>query len=888
MSDQENFEQNGTTPEAPKIPRGLPKKLPENLRQQQNVAPEPTKQNVEPDWEPAPQPEPQPGLSPQPEPEQPVVEQPKKKSKKELKQEQMKNNGKVVVKKKGGCGTFFAGFFFAIVFLIATIGGAGAYVYFCVNLQQVESLIGVKLPIDGDLNKKTIKDLIALGFEVKDSYVHMKIGEVETKIGINLPQKFPGTDIDITFLYDSNVKINYKGSQINLKDIEVMDAANNFDKLVDGVLEVVYDHVTVGQILQTADLEQTLIDMGWPAFKDEIYDVSGTKKKLSDLTINQAKDVLVDYYGAENLTVQKLIDATALVVIPNKPMYDTLRGLKVQKITTQDILDNVTGEILNDLLDLSDFEFTQTEEFNNTPLSGMIDYIQTLHLGDFITLENCVEDDFFTNHPMFESLKKTYVSKLDDGILNLKINQILTTTQLSRTSITTVQQTYTLEQLLTARMPETILTVFGAQNVGELGAYIEELKTTNYLNFKSQYNDLSWAEKLGLDGSSTALLDLSTLTLRDITESEDIPITIFEKLGTLGDLIGSTDNSIMKLISKIELKDLLTNAGTAITDALEYDENHDLVSLATMLDMTDDSGINGIISGITVKALLDTPDTAISNALKSSTSTLGELLSMSSTSTGINAIIKDITVGALFNTPDTAIKNALESSDTTIADLLGMTDTTGINGIVAGITVGALFGDSDNAIKDALESSTMTLAVLLGMTSSDGINGIVGSITVQQLFTNPDTAIKNALSSNTQTLKQFLGATTTPNTIADYVLTNLTVANLFDEDNVATTLTNKINDMPLRFVLGTQPPTGFLSLIDSNYYANATVGGIQSLMESVDIANITLGTLIDKQVIELDYAIFSDTTVLNHMRGLTLMDILEAYYNAVKNGQITP
>ena len=78
------------------------------------------------------------------------------------KQKQTEEGSRVVVKKKGGCGTFLAGFFCAIIFLVLLIGGAGAYVYFCVNLQQVESVIGVKLPIEGDLNKKTIKDLISL------------------------------------------------------------------------------------------------------------------------------------------------------------------------------------------------------------------------------------------------------------------------------------------------------------------------------------------------------------------------------------------------------------------------------------------------------------------------------------------------------------------------------------------------------------------------------------------------------------------------------------------------------------------------------------------------------------------------------------------------------
>ena len=881
---EENFEQNDSQVEQntnqTQVPKGLPPHLPPNLKnKKQNAEPQPVSKPEPQDVEPEPvEPEPQQSVEP---------EQPKKKKNKKEK-EVVDKQGRVIVKKKGGCGTFFAGFVFAFIFLIFTIGGAGAYVYFCVNLQQVESLIGVKLPIEGDLNKKTIKDLIALGLDLKDSYVHIKIGELDTKVGIKLPEKFPGTDIGIDFLYEDSTTVKFKGNDVKFLDIEVMDAINNMNSLFDGVLDVVFDHVTVGEILKTANLEQTIEDMGWPALVSPIYTVSGTNKKLADLTINQAKDVLVDYYGADNLTVQKLVEATDLMVIPNKPMYDTLRALKVQKMTTQDLLDNITGEILNDLVDLSDFEFTQTEEFNNTALSGMIDYIESLPLGDFITFENCVDDDYFTNHPTFESLKKTYVSKLNDGILNLKINQILTPTQIARTTLSASQIVLTLPQLLQTNPTQTILMLFGAQNVEEVGAYVKELQLTTTANFQTEFNNLSWAEKLGIDGS-TALLELSTLSLGDVAESDDIPETIFSKLGTLGDLIGSTDSSIMQLISKVKLTDLLTNAGDAIMDALKYDDAHNQVDLATLLGMTSTDGINGIVSNIKVKALLETPNDAISDALKGSTSTLGQLLEMSSSATGINKIIKDITVGALFNTPDTTIKNAMEESDVTLKELLGISDenNTGINAIITGITVGTLFSDQ-KAIETTLKSSETTLAVLLGMASSDGINGIVGGIKVKDLFTSPDTAIKTELQTNPQTLKDFLGATTTPNSIADYVLTELTVADLFDEDNIAATLTTKINNMPLRFVLGTQPETGFLALIDSNYYANATVGGIQTLVESVDVANITLGTLIDKQVITLDYGVFSDPNIVNGMRTLTLMDILEAYYVAVRDGHITP
>ena len=703
---------------------------------------------------------------------------------------------KVVIKKKGGCGSFFAGFFCAIIFLVLLVGGGGAYVYFCLNLQQIENLLGVQLPIEGDLNTKTVKDLIALGFDVKDSYVNMTIGEVDTKLGINLPPKFPGTEIDISYLYADETTVSFNGTTQKVTDIKVLDAVNNLNAFVESLLNVVYDHLTVGEVLITANFDETVQSLGYPALTEAIYTVDGTKKALSDLTINQAQTVLVEYYGADNLTIGNVVECAGLSIIPEDPMYDALRALKVQKVTTNDLLESVTGEILNDLVDLSDFAFTQTTEFNNTKLSGMLDYIESLQVGEFITLENTVDQTFFTQNPQFSTLNKTYVSRLDDAIQNLKIKNILTSTQLARTTLNSAQQEMTISQLL--QSTGSILSgLFGTQNIDELGGYVKALSDVSATNYATEYAKLSWSQKLGLQGSSTALLSISDLTISQIATSSDIPATIFEKLGTLGDLIGETSNPILALISNIQLKDLLLNGGDSITNALEYDKNGNLVTLATLLNITSTEGINGIISSITVKSLLDTPDTAITNALQNSTTTLGDLL---------------------------------------------------------------------------------------GMSSTDGINGIVSGIMVKDLFSTPDTAISNALKSSSLTLAQMLGVSADPSTVSGYILANITVADLFG-DNASATLANTINNMSISLVLGTQPTTGFLSLIDSTNYQNATVATLDDMINTVDITSVTLGTMVEKQIISqsaLENAgVDLSSPKWDTLKTMTLVDIITAYYNAL-------
>ena len=642
------------------------------------------------------------------------------------KQQVSKDGEKVIVKKKGGCGTFLAGFFFAFIFMIALIGGGGAYVYFCVNLQQVQSMFGVNLPIEGDLNKKTIKDLIALGLDVKDSYVHLKIGEVETKLGINLPTKIPGTEIDISYLYADGTTIKYKGETTNIKDIEVLDATHNMTDLLNGAIDVVSNHLTIGEVLDVAQLKQTITDLGYPAFIKDIYTVNSSKKTLSELTINEAKTVLPEFYGADNLTVAKLIEATGSKLVPEDAMYDTLRALKVQKITTNDLLNNVTGEMLNDLIpDLKDFRFTQTDEFNATVLIDMIDYIQTVYVGDFLTFENAMEANFFTQNPEFESLKGTYVSVLDEAILNLKVNQILNATQLSRTTLTPAQQQMSVIQLLEST-GSNLFTLFGTQNIEEVGGFVEELQAYTSATFSTQYYELSWAEKLGIQGTSTALLDISSLTVGEVATSDDLPDTIFNKLGTLGNLIGDTDNSILKLLKDIQLSDLLHNAGDAIDNALRGPAGSP-TTLATLLDITSTDGINAIIGDILVGDLLDNPNDAITDALKGSSLTLGELLGMTSSS-GLNGIIKDITVGDLFTNPNTIIKNTLASSTKTLGELLEV-DTTGTptlsKHILSSLTVADLFGsDPSTAIESVINGTSLSLVL-----GAQPITGVLSFVT---------------------------------------------------------------------------------------------------------------------------------------------------------------
>ena len=110
------------------------------------------------------------------------------------------------------------------------------------------------------------------------------------------------------------------------------------------------------------------------------------------------------------------------------------------------------------------------------------------------------------------------------------------------------------------------------------------------------------------------------------------------------------------------------------------------------------------------------------------------------------------------------------------------------------------------------------------------------------------------------------------------------IADLFG-DNASATLANTINNMSISLVLGTQPTTGFLSLIDSTNYQNATVATLDDMINTVDITSVTLGTMVEKQIISqsaLESAgVDLSSPKWDTLKTMTLVDIITAYYNAL-------
>ena len=592
---------------------------------------------------------------------------------------------KIVEKKRGGCGTFFLGFIFCFVFLFVAIGGTGLYLYYNVTLRQIENTIGIDLSfIDTNLHDMSLKELLNVGLNEKEKITEATLESLNQDFELVLPETIPGTQLNISQVY--NETITFQGQEQQVKKIRIQDIINNLNEFVEAVLPKIYDHVTIQQVVDT--LQTTILeDLNYPALNSEYYNIGTAEqpnyKKLADLTITQALEQLPEHFGSENLTVQEIVNAAGLSIFPDvvegeEDIYASLRALKITEITTEDLTNSITGEILVNLVDLSAYDFTQTEAFYNTTLGDLGNYLLTLSLGQFITVEGVVSaeqtENFFAM-PQFANIPRdTKLSELKVFVDALTLNQIFSEDDL--TKLTAEQQGLTVAQYLNSYAENLTFAESTGIDCSAYSGYVSILGNTTATTYADTMAQASTYEYLGSD-NVTAIAGIADLTLQEITESENAVNLMLENFGTLGDLLGGEQTGIFKIISEVQIADLLNDASTAITNAL---------------------------TGQTAQ-----------------TTTLAELLG-TNTDDAIIGRVMTVTVSDLFGgNPASAIKNKLigtEGNYVTLADLLNIdlsTSTNKFTNIIAGLTMNDLIGDNANAeqaIQNAIDDviDTVTLA----------------------------------------------------------------------------------------------------------------------------------------------------------------------------------
>lgn len=641
---------------------------------------------------------------------------------------------KTVTKKRGGCGTFFMGFLFCFVFLFVCIGGAGLYCYYNLNVNSIERMLGIEIPLEGDYKTMALKDLIAVALQKKDSITEATLESIQTDFSVNLPATIPGTEISLTEIYDS--EIDFLNQRKKVKQFRIQDIVNNLNAFVDAVLPVLYDNTTVDEVLNSFNVTM-LEDLGYPALVDKFYN-TGTSaapvmKSLRELTISQAFDKLPEYFGEETLTVQNAIDALGLEILPypaegQNDVYAPVRSLVIAEVTNDDIMGAVDGAMLIDLIDLSGFKFTQTAEFKATKLNAMSAYFDTVSLEQFVEIPENVDE----------------TSTATDLILNALKG--LTYGDLKKSDI-----------------------------AAELIAQIDENSP-----------NLSLADLLKIDDTTGVMGIIGQVKFKDIlgTNGEDAILNALkgsiENPVTLGKLLKINETSgIMSLIQGVKMGDLIgdgANAAEAIMNALKSDGN----TLGTLLEITDTTGFAGKIANISLADLLN-GGTGATDAIKNTVNSmsLGDVFGddiFDSASANYNkmfaALGKDTTINSVPDKFETlALGDIFDDGVFTAGDakynkvLAAIGKTTKLNEIPAAIdgvslsdVVGAQTGifklianyntsvtTSDSVVHPAVtlgnlddivivENLTLNILVEAGILTSAQIEGLDGTKTIDEII----------------------------------------------------------------------------------------------------------------------------------------------------------
>ena len=735
---------------------------------------------------------------------------------------------KVIVKKRGGCGTFFAGFMFSFVLLLVVFIGGGLYIYYNLNVRMVENLVGVTIPLEGNLKDMSVKQLL----EKKDQLVNATIDTLKNDFGVEIPSVIPGTKISLTAVYDET--ITFRGSEVKVKDIRIQDIANTLDEFVQQVLPKMYKHVTVAEVLDTA---QTTIlqDLGYPALVDDFYNV-GTEaepvyKSLSNLTIEQALDIVPKYFSHDTLTVQGAIDALGIDLLP-KPsegeadVYADLRVLKISELNVESLSNQITGEVLKKLVDLSAYEFTNSAEFDATTVKELGNYLLTLSLGEFVALDGVVKQESTLQLPQFANLDSTIkLANLRDAIFALKLNQIFNVDDISQ-----IETSYpnagemTVQQFLSGTQG-TFAELTGLDSTSSIG-YVKVILNSTESTWQQNIEQTSIFDLLGGADYVTPIAGLCDTTLQEITESDDAVSLLMENFGTLGDLVGSSSNT----------------------------------------------GIFQVISSVTITELLNNPADAITNKLKSATITLGELLGVDTPGASqINKDIMSIQVGELFTDANSAINKVLygENNDKTLGAFLNITDASGVLSKLANLTMYSLMnGGAGSAIQGVIDG--LTLSDVFGEYSdltSEVLKDLYGynAKGEEDPFKAGSTPIKDVFKNISKVrLLAVFGATTNNILNALYKIdSNMQVGEVF----------NQINNIKLSDFFGSNKPAIF-NLV--NNYSDLTLGNINEM--KIDSANLTIGSLVDARIIKKEEikkngAPISDDDY-DKIKGLNIMEII--------------
>ena len=774
-----------------------------------------------------------------------------------------RTNTQVVYKKRGGFLPFLGGFLFAIVFIVGSIVGAGFWAYNSLTIRQIEDVVGIEIPIGGELKDQPLKVLISQGLEAANGYANVTIFELEDKYKVALPQEIPGTGIPLVPMYEST--ITFLGKTQTVYNTKIIDIANNVDEFLKVAKDVVLNNIFLGQVLAFANID--VEDFGYPIFTDPTFFNVGTEttpvlKGFNNLSLNQAIKLLPDYLSSENLTYGLIERATGLSLLPAAPAtgvddFAYLRNTPFVDLSIPELMDNVTLGIALGLLhtadsglDLAaDFAFMDTEEFKNTRISDIMSYVNTyLTLGDLVKVPSAVDGTSPVADRLLFSLAGLKVGDIING--GDPMNAIANQLSLSGLSLGAF---VTLNSVVDPDVFDELSPKFRAYLVPFKANTLDSLNTSL---------------------SVTPLVDMLTVAqMGSVLDSTiDFNLTLSEVLALYA------GDDLATVLAGLDLTGLgyLKALGLSTNATIEAD-----IAALTVAQFTGlPASVVANLAGLQFADLLTSPDLLgeVINELGADTP-ITQLLGLGAGAGGIMSVLDEITLSDLLD--PSALEGKIDSilSGSTIGELLGNSADTGLLGALMTLSITDIQDDAQAAIAQVLKTSGLTLGGLLGNTSTDGIMSALNDIPLADLFDGA-------------TIEDVLLGAISDVTLSDLMGSALTGALLVSlSDSTINSLATDLQNIKLSAIITADPSNPIITALLAD--PNSTIDDITDLIDGLTVLDVFGDSTERTGILKLldDDALVKDigtaTFALEDLTILELKDmgIIDPSVNAVLDGK---
>ena len=366
---------------------------------------------------------------------------------------QTDRKGRVIkYKKRGGVFPFFMGLLTSLFVLIFGFGVALSYVYYCVKVDDVTGMFGLDtsfLPVE--TNDKTVQEVVAALIEYKDGYTEMTVSDAKTKLGFDL-EEFIEKNIGLTIdgIYDIQISVsglnNDKPQAVG--NFRLQDIANHMQDFIDGILPEIYKKVTIGSILDLANVDLSAYD--YPLFNDAIFDVTpnptftydGTTYQI-DFSTNEVLDIngyslltpvliennsfkLKDKTFTINENKTTLAYSGGTIVISYKETMRSLKNLTIDQALNTVLPNYISGDKLTigfaqtalglNIIPDSIEEDANYEEKFGALLNTSIRDLDTQELFDNVTVQSLLElvgiDAIPFDDARYDALLDAFVGKI--------------------------------------------------------------------------------------------------------------------------------------------------------------------------------------------------------------------------------------------------------------------------------------------------------------------------------------------------------------------------------------------------------------------------------------------------------------------------------------------